>query len=132
MVESATAARSARVRTGKEEAKWVRRTRRVFIETGSRAYLRFVSFPEVVRQIVLYIVGELLLVLGVQPQHFHEAVHVNALEVAVGQCSHVAAGFDHDDVADASAGSASASSRPRAVPVLQVNRYVATDEVSFT
>ena len=46
-------------------------------------YLWVVSFPQVVREVMLDVVGELLLVLRVEFEHFDDAENVYAFQVAV-------------------------------------------------
>lgn len=97
-------------------------------------YFGLVSFAYVVGQVVLDIVGELLLVFGVQPQHFHQAQHVNAFQVAVRQGFDVATGLDHGVAArpahgvDA-AGRGARVARPAARS--QPRADVAPDQIAF-
>lgn len=51
-----------------------------------RLLLGLVPFAQVVRQVVLDVVGKLLLVLRVQAQHFHQSAHVDAFQITIGEC----------------------------------------------
>ena len=50
---------------------------------------------------MLDVAGELLPELGVELEHLHQLRHVDALQEAVGEGSHVRAGLDHGQVARA-------------------------------
>ena len=58
-------------------------------------YLRVVSFPEVVCQIVLDLGDELLGVVRVQAEHLAEAFEADVLKVTVGQRLHTGVGLNH-------------------------------------
>jgi hypothetical protein len=67
-------------------------------------YLSLVSFPHVESQVVLDVVGELLLVLRVQSEDVDQSLHVDALQIAVGEGADVAARLDDDVVVGTHAG----------------------------
>lgn len=58
-------------------------------------YMRLMSLPQVVREILLDVLDEVVRVLGVEVQHFVQPPQVNTLQVTVGQGLHVGVGFDH-------------------------------------
>lgn len=80
---------------------------------------------------MLYVVGELVLVLGIQSQHVHETLHVYALEVAVGQRLDVAARFD-DEVVWSGRRDHCPATAAAVAAVLKVHVYVASDQVALT
>lgn len=97
-------------------------------------YFGLVSFAYVVRQVVLYIVGELLLVFGVKPQHFHQPQYVNTLQVAVRQGFDVATRLDHGVAARPTDGVAAAGRGARVTrpaTLSQPHANVAPDQVAF-
>lgn len=61
----------------------------------SSLYLDVVSFPEVVRQIVLDLSDELLGVVGIEAEHLAEAFEADVLQVTVGQGLHTGVGLNH-------------------------------------
>lgn len=68
---------------------------------------------------MLNIVSEFLLKFRVEPKYFDESRHVYALEIAVGEGSHVTRGFDDNITAYCPAGCAAAI-----IAVLQVKADV--------
>jgi hypothetical protein len=65
---------------------------------GIKNYLGFVALAQIIREIVLYVVCELVLVLRVEAQHIHESLHVYALKVAISQSFDIAPRLDNDVV----------------------------------
>lgn len=99
-------------------------------------YFGLVSFTYVVRQVMLNVVGELLLVLRVESQYFHQALYINALEVTVSQSFNVATGLDHRVTSRAADGGPATRdgarvTRPTALAP-QPHAYVTSDQIAFT
>lgn len=89
-------------------------------------YLCFISFPNIEGEVVLYVVGKLLLVFRIQPQHLNESLCMDTLEIAVRQSSYVAAWFYYDI-----GGWSSASYSCCCVGKLEVEADVAAHQVTF-
>lgn len=59
------------------------------------SYLGVVSFPQVVRQVMLDLSDELLGVVRVETEHLAEAFEADVLQVTVSQGLHTGVGFNH-------------------------------------
>lgn len=67
----------------------------VLVKYEVSLYLNAVSFPEVVRQIMLDLSDELLGVVGIQAEHLAEAFEADVLQVTVSQSLHTGVGLNH-------------------------------------